>query len=265
MGEHDAIINNAKSEGYVVPPTDSLMGKAAIEVGGKGGTKAAMEIRNQEVTNKIARREAGLRENEPITESNLAAARDTLAQPYRDLAQMSPAAGQLWDEVRQVRSDAKLQWKHYNRSQDPSAMKAAQQLDQRAQQLEQQIDGIAQLNFTPDALQNLRNARTELAKNFMVDRANTPGGNVDAKQIYRDYKARSGGGITGGLKTIAEFEVERRPHFGVDMAELSDIHTGGGSILVVVCICRIAVAPALLWGPVFHSLVVQRDNLPCLT
>jgi hypothetical protein len=221
---HDTIIKNARAEGYKLPP-ESMTGKGLTMVAGKGPVKAALTMENQTVTNKIARRESGLGPAEPITDENLAAARTELAQPYRDLEKMAPAAGKLWKEVQQTRADAKEQWQFYNRLPNPEVKAKAQALDRRAEVLEGQIDDIAKLNFKPEALANLRKARRELAKNFTVDRANTPGGDVDAKAIYRDSKKSK---MTGGLKTIADFEVERRPHFGVEMALEPDMHVGGG-------------------------------------
>lgn len=224
---HNAIIDAAKQEGYLLPGQTTLS-KIGQFIGGKTPTKSAMIIRNQEVTNKIARREAGLAEDMPITEENLAAARKTIAQPYEDLRQMDPEAGRLWDKVRQVRVDARNQWKFYNSFgsrgyADPRVKARAQSLDDRAEALEDQIDRIAIKNFAPEALTNLREARIKLAKNYQVDKANTPGGDVDAKVIARDkgYK-------TDGLKLISDFEIERRPHFGVEMGLHQDVHFGGG-------------------------------------
>jgi hypothetical protein len=221
---HNAIINAAKSEGYVLPGQTTLA-KVGQLIAGKTPTKSGMIIRNQEVTNKIARREAGLAEDIPITDENLAAARTKLAQPYRDLEKMAPTAGRLWKQVQQTRADAKAQWQFYNRSANPEVRAKAQALDARAESLEDKIDDIAKINLKPDALDRLRQARTELAKNFIVDRANTPGGDVDARSVYRDSKRTR---MTGGLKTIADFEIERRPAFGVEMGLEPELHMGGG-------------------------------------
>lgn len=221
---HDEVIGRARAEGYKLPPENTI-GKGLTMIAGKTPVRAALTLENQTVTNKIARREAGLGPAEPITDETLAAARYDLAKPYRDLEAMAPAAGRLWKEVQQTRFDAKEQWNYANRSGNPEEKAKARALDAKALDLEGQIDDIAQLNFKPEQLAQLRKARMELAKNFTVDRANDAAGNVDPKKIYRESQRSK---MSGGLKTIADFEIARRPHFGEEMDLEPEAHIGGG-------------------------------------
>lgn len=249
----NAIIDAAKDEGYVLPGQTTLASIGQM-IAGKTPTKAAMAIRNQEVTNKIARREAGLAEDIPITDQNLAAAREKMSGPYNEVAEVSPKAKSALKSLKQTRVDARNQWRFYNSfgSQgyaNPAVKKAAESLDRKADFYESIIENeavkIAQEQMKlakprgaggrfispmeegrklgQSLVEDLREARTKLAKNYQVDRANTPGGNIDAKSI-----AREKGMKTGGLKLISDFEIERRPAFGVEMDLEPQLHMGGG-------------------------------------
>ncbi len=249
----NAIIDAAKNEGYVLPGQTTLAGIGQM-IAGKTPTKAAMTIRNQEITNKIARREAGLAEDIPITESNLAAAREKMSGPYNEVAEVSSKAKSALKSLKQTRVDARNQWRFYNSygSQgyaNPAVKKQAEALDRKSDFYESIIENeavkIAQEQMKlakprgsggrfispmeegkklgESLVDDLRSARVKLAKNYQVDRANTPGGNVDAKVIARDKGKKS-----DGLKLISDFEIERRPHFGVEMDLEPELHMGGG-------------------------------------
>lgn len=197
----------AQKEGYVTPPSainPTWVGNRIEGIGGKAAIGQDAALRNQPVTNKIARREAGLAENEPITEGTLSAARATMAAPYREVASLNPLAASALEKLQQTRVDAKVFWNHYNRSGDPASLKEAQRLDKNAQMYETAIDKIASRQGSPDLLNQLRDARVRLAKNHEVDRAlNVGTGDVDAKVLGRMLD--KGKPLTDGLATIGRF------------------------------------------------------------
>lgn len=227
----DATLAEGRAAGYVVPGSATgqrgAVRKAVESVAGKAALGQEASIRNQEVTNKIARAEAGLRPNEPITETSLASARERLSAPYREVADMSPKAAGDLDKLKGVRADAKAQWQFYNRSLDPKALKEAQALDAKADRLESAIEreagNVAKKGLRSDyakaaaqasglvkgkdLVSRLRDARKALAKNYQVEKAvNLGTGNVDAAAIGRVYNKVGEKGMTGGLATIGKFQ-----------------------------------------------------------
>ncbi len=199
----DTTLARAQAEGYVVPPT-STAGKAATSIAGKAHTLQEAAVRNQEITNKIARREAGLAENEPISDHTLEVARERMSEPYREVQAMSPIAAKALEGLKAARADAKAWHRYYDRSADPRALKKAQAFDQKAAGYENTIDRIAQGSKNPKLLADLREARMNLAKNYDIERALNPGdGNVDARAIGR--KLKNGAPLSDGMETIGRF------------------------------------------------------------
>lgn len=212
----DATLKAAQAEGYVLPPSivDAGMANKALEsIGGKAATGQEAAIRNQQITNTIARREAGLAENDPISERTLEAARNVIAAPYREVAALSPRAITALEEMKAARNEAKLHWREYNVSQKVSALKEAQRLDLKAKAYERLIDSEAMKVGRADLLPALKNARVALAKNYDIEKAlNIGNGNVDAHVIGRMLDKRGEDALSGGLLTIGKFS-EAFPHF----------------------------------------------------
>lgn len=199
----DATMAAAQAEGYVVPPT-GMAGKVATSIGGKSATKFEASLRNQEVTNKIARREAGLREDEPISDHSLAQAREVMSEPYRQVAALSPVAKKALEDLKQARSDAKSWHRFYERSLDPKALTEARKFDAKADKYESIIDRVAAGSKKPELLDELKIARKNLAKNYEVENAMNVGtGNIDAAYLGR--KLDNGAPLSGGLLTIGRF------------------------------------------------------------
>jgi hypothetical protein len=203
----DATYKAAVEEGYVVPQSaydPTWVGNRIEGLGGKAAVRQQAEVANQQVTNKIARRESGLGPDDPLSEATLAAARDRMSAPYAEVAAVSPRAKVALEKMKQNRADSKLQWKHYNASSDPAVLTKAKALDQRAGAYERLIEVEARKAGRPGLLAELRQARENLAKNFTVERAlNVADGNVDALVIGR--LRDKGSPMTGGLKTIGDF------------------------------------------------------------
>ena len=203
----DATYKAAIDEGYVIPPSEynpTFIGNRIESIGGKAAIKQQAEIVNQQITNKIARREAGLPDDAPLSEAALETARTQMSKPYAEVAAVSARAAEALEKLKQARSDSKVYWKHYNVSADPSSLAKAKSFDQRAVAYEKVIDAEAMKTGKPGLLVELRQARQNLAKNFTVDRAlNVGDGNVDALVIGR--MRDKGSPMTGGLKTIGDF------------------------------------------------------------
>jgi hypothetical protein len=210
----DNTLAAARAEGFVVPPSaiqGSFVGNRVEGVGGKAAIGQEATLRNQQAANKVARREAGLAENDPISEGTLAAARDNMAGPYREVAAVSPRAASAFEKLKEARAEAKTYWTHYERSADPKSLNQARLLDGKAEMLEKLIDREATRAGSPDLLARIREARTAMAKNFDVERAlNLGSGDVDPAVFGRMLDR--GHPLTGGLETIGRFAQAFKPY-----------------------------------------------------
>lgn len=220
-GQRQAILEKGRKLGLVVPPSQANpnAGNRLLEsVGGKAATAQQAAADNADVAYKIAQREAGLAPSEAITMDSLKAARDKLSQPYRDIAALentgplskppfgSPA--QTLEDLRDARKEATNLWTYYKKSGIPKIQRQAQEASAKADALEQTLEAQAADAGRPDLVQQLREARTAIAKNFTVQRAmrgstfepaalarlqsrgNTPlGGDLETlMQMYKDFQ-----------------------------------------------------------------------------
>jgi hypothetical protein len=82
-------LNEAQKAGYVVPPatTNPTLANQALEgASGKIATAQAAAVRNQTVTNKLARQAVGLANDAPITPEALKSLRSTAGEVYNQVA-----------------------------------------------------------------------------------------------------------------------------------------------------------------------------------
>lgn len=213
----DGTLSAAREEGYVVPPSaasrgGSFFGNRVEGIAGKAALNQETVLQNQPVTNRIARREAGLSEDTPISEKTLENARAVIAEPYREVAALSPRAADALDKLKDARAQSKLHHRHYDVSQNPEALAKAEALDSRAAMLEKLIDHEAGKSGVPGLPDRLKEARKNLAKNYDVERAlNLGTGDVDALVIGRMLDKRGEAGMSGGMLTIGKFAQAFRP------------------------------------------------------
>lgn len=206
--ERNATLDAARAEGYRVPPSASGAGgfatNRAESLAGKAATQQEASVRNQAVTDKIGRREAGLNENEPISRRTLEEARERLSEPYREVAAVSPDAAGALEVLKEVRRDASDAWAKYARDPSPSVRKEAQALTKEAAQWESFIDAEAVKAGRPDLLPKLRQARQNIAKNHDVEKAlNIGTGSLDATVWGRMLDKKRP--LSGGLETAGRF------------------------------------------------------------
>lgn len=201
----DTTVNRARDLGYVFPPSEvqgSFLGNQLESVGGKAAIGQEVNRRNQQVTNAVGRREAGLAENEPLSVNTLTAARSRMAGPYREVTALSPAAAEALERVQTLRQDAKDLWSDYGVNRRVETKKAAQKADSDAQHQELIIDAEAHNLGVPGLVTRLRQARQALAKNFDVEAAlNVGSGDLNAA-IWGRMLDR-GRPLSGDLETAA--------------------------------------------------------------
>jgi len=228
----DETLDNARAAGYVVPPSTqnpSFTNNRLESVAGKAAIKQEAGIRNQQITNKLAAEELGFPEGTPITEGKLTSYRDSVSGPYREVVAISPLAAKTLEKLKQARSDATEYHRFYERTADPSALKKAKGFDNNAQLYERVLEKIATRAGKPDLVNELRDARVQIAKSYAIERAmNVGDANISAPALGRMLD--KGIPLTGNLKTIASFaegpgrqfvtEGARIPSPGVSASEM---------------------------------------------
>jgi hypothetical protein len=108
----EAIVKNdtlqaAQKAGYVVPPATSnpsTLNRAMEGISGKAATAQQAAVRNQAVTNKLAKQAVGLANDAPITPQSLKGLRETAGLVYREVASSGKIAAdsQYLDDLAQL-------------------------------------------------------------------------------------------------------------------------------------------------------------------
>ena len=214
-GQRQAVLSKGRELGLKVPPSQanpSAANRVIESIGGKAATAQEASAVNQNVAYSVAQREAGLAPSEAITKESLKAARTRLAEPYREVGQLestgpfsrppfkSPA--QTLEELRSARKEANQLWNYYNRQGIPETQKAAEAATSRASALEQALERQATDAGRPDLVEQLRAARTAIAKNFTVKNS-LRGSTFDPAALARleTYKDVP---LTGDLETLMQ-------------------------------------------------------------
>lgn len=203
----DKTLADAKAAGYVVSPSEvnpSAVNKILESVAGKAATKQEASNRNQAVTSELAAQELGFPKGTAITEGKLDAYRDKVAAPYREVAALSPRAEVALEQLKDTRFEANAYAKHYAVSADPKSLANEKALRAKADALETQIEKIAIKAGRPDLVDDLRAARTQIAKSYDIERAlNVGDAGVSAPALGRALD--KGKPLSGGLETAGRF------------------------------------------------------------
>lgn len=198
----------ANQAGYKFPPSviERGVGRESLEgIGGKAAIKQEAALHNQQVTNKLAKEGASLGPDEVITEQTLAAARERLAEPYRQVAAVSPVASKALEKWKDANAQAKLHWRDYERNLTAAAKKKFDHYDTLAETQQQILENEATRTGNPQLIANLREARVKIAQNYDVDRAlNVGTGEVRANVLGQMINKRGVKGMTGPLGIIAK-------------------------------------------------------------
>ena len=202
----DAALAAGRKAGYVAPPSavkPGLVNEVIESVGGKQATQQSFSLKNQKVTDRLAREYLGLKPDSIMSKASIADLKNTASEPYRQIAKVSDDAAKLLDDWKQANFDAKLHWNHFRKTADPSAYEKATSFQKAA---EQALNGIeaeaARVAPGQQLVEALKAARVKLGKISTVESAMTNGGHVDARMISKQAERFP---FQGELKTIADF------------------------------------------------------------
>jgi hypothetical protein len=202
--------------GYVLPPSVTESGVVSRTLEGLSGKDKMLQlasVKNQAVTDNLAKDYLKIPRETDLTAETLNSAKIPYNEVYQEVSSLpaikralgkeSLSGKEALDQLKSARYDSKLQWNHFNRSGDPEALAKATALDKTAAKLEQQLEGIAMSAKKPELVQQLRDARKELAKIYTVEKSINPEtGNVDAKAIAK--LKEKGVPLDGALGQVAK-------------------------------------------------------------
>ena len=286
-----ATLETGRNAGYVLPPSQVNPGAVTNtleSIGVKAALNQESAIRNQRVTNRLAKEALGIPENVDITETVLEGIRTAEARPYQAIGQLADQARADLDALLQstqsssahqtaanqsvpavanrIRSlstiaaadvnalrDARFRanqgFRHYERSADPDALAGARTAQAEADSLETAIEQAAVEAGTPQVVDQLRAARQRIAQTYDVERAlNLGDANVSAPIIGKALD--KGKPITGPLATIGEFAEA----FPAAVREGSKVPTPGVSALLPIGAVLSGAAGNAAFGPAGMAL-----------
>jgi hypothetical protein len=235
-----AILEAGQQAGYVVPPSavnPTFLGNRLESIAGKDALTQASALKNQDVTNKLAG--DAINVDGPLLPGTIERSRASNYKPYEDIANLpSNTAGYSGvgnnsiqtakhelEQMKQARNDAQAWYKAAERSASPDDLAKAKSAERLAESLDAKLTQKAQAAGNPELMDELYNARREIAKTYDIEKAaNVSTGDVSAPIIGRAHdkapKVR-----TGNLKLIGDMANTFRPY----MREGENIRTPGVS------------------------------------
>lgn len=207
----DETMRRARAEGLVSPTSlsnPSMVGNALESVAGKAAVKQDANLRNSRVVEDIARKEISLPPNTPITVEALNSRRAELSVPYLEASKVSNNAKGYWEMYQNAREQARLAWNEHDRTATRQSLAEAKHFDTQAKLYEGRLMSETQKAKKPQLMDQMREARAEMAKTYNIERAlNLGDGSIDPGTLARAYE--KGVPLTGGLETIARFALSR--------------------------------------------------------
>jgi hypothetical protein len=235
-----ATLEGSRKAGYVVPPATtnpSITNKILESIGGKAATAQDAALRNQSVTNTLARRSVGMADDAPITKDALGAIRSEAGDAYEVLRKVGSVAldqkaTQSLDDVAAKFTGSKLKDALGGGNDIPKIVQALKAeplngdaavdaisllrdkasvaytggdkgLSKAYRELSKTLEDLMERNLSGDALKNFRAARQLMAKTHTVEGAlNSATGNVSATKLASQLDKKP---LSGDLLTAARF------------------------------------------------------------
>lgn len=264
----------ARAEGFVVEPSRVRAPSELKEtVAGVAAIAQNAAIKNQAVADTLTEKFLSVPPQTPLDKPLLKALRDKAAEPYRQVASLSPDAATALEELKQVRADARAAYRSYDANANPAFLAEAKKLSTSADTWEKVIEDIAQQAGRPELIPQLRGAREYIARTYAVqDVLNVGSGHVSLPKIGK--MLQDGAPLTGEFALMGRFarsfqrvarEIESIPPAGVsgtDAASASMLAVGGAGAAGNVVGMAAGGLP-LLRGPAREKVLSKayQDNL----
>jgi hypothetical protein len=221
-----AVLEAGQKAGFVVPKSEvapSFINNRLEGVAGKAALNQESILRNQTATTAQARKAIGIADDVPITGNVIDKAIKAQYKPYEDIAALPTRASQargysvnthtqtnsgaLLEELKQARHDSQAWYKTAEmQGGNPEMVAKAKALSNRAKAIEIEFENRAIAAGKPELVPQLREARTNIAKIYSVDKArNVATGDIDPRIIGAQLD-KAPKKITGELKQVGEFQ-----------------------------------------------------------
>ena len=261
----DANVKSAIDAGYKITPTyagGSNIATALEGISGKFKTQELAGIKNQSVTDKLARSGLGLPENASISEAAINDLKVPHNAVYKEASSLpsgvvgqsttkSLATGkdvttdivksgdQLVSDWKEASDSARAAYKAANSplSPNPNEMRSqAKEFSAKADSLQNQIQTLAETNGKSDLVDRLKDARKNLARIYTYEDALNPEtSHIDAKQIGKalqkgkplDENATTIGKFANGFGDLAKVPKVREASPITPLDVISSALTGG--------------------------------------
>lgn len=148
----DATLAEARAAGYVIPASKinpTVVNEMLEGLAGKAETAQEALVRNQEVTNALARKAAGLPASAPITETALKAVRQESGKAYERIGSISNEAAADLEALKKARHDSSQYRRKYDTSKDPVDLEKADGFKKEANRLEDRLELHAEAQLDP--------------------------------------------------------------------------------------------------------------------
>lgn len=259
-----ATFKEVQEAGYFVPPSavnPSATAKGLESIAGKAAVRQEVMQKNQEVTNRLAKRALGLPEDEDITPLAIKTLREEASKPYEEIAKLSPSAADTLRALREARVMATRSINHYKKSALPAALDDFDTYSQLAESLEQALEKEAIAAGKSDLVPKMVEARKRIAKSYDVENALLEStGDVSAPAL-RNARNNRNRPLTGELNTIANFAEAFEPYAGVG----TKVTTPGVSATVPTTVALLATlgyqASQSPYGVVLGTLPLVRGTV----
>jgi len=203
----DKTIAETLGAGYKIPPAEtnpSFANRTLESFAGKVNTAQSLSADNQDITNKLAKKALNLPDSISLSDEVLKGVRQEAGKAYQQIADLDPHLAQDIEKLKIAKNEANSYYKLYNRSAHPEDLKKAQGLRDQANQIETWLEDAVQNYGQPQLLQNLKDARQQIAKTYEVEHAlNSATGNVNARSLAKSFNKDVP--LSGELATIGKF------------------------------------------------------------
>lgn len=227
-------IKQSIDAGYAIPPSQAggtRWQKFQEFIGGKPKTEQEAQFKNQTITNNLVKKYLGLSESDNLGTDAIQAVKELHNPTYEKVSKLPeiktttsekvfdsfglpkgtqsttkvilPSGQQLLDDLKQIRADSKGYWDFWKRTGDPATLKQAIKLDNEASLLENKLEQLAKIHKQPELINELKNARRELAKAHTVNKAMNPATGDISANIFSSMLGKVP--LTGEAKTIANY------------------------------------------------------------
>ena len=233
----EKIFKEANKEGYVVAPSQTSnptkMQQRAESAVGQSKMIEAVNIKNQEVTDRLVRKYLGLKEDAPLDALIMDQVRAKHGKVYETIKKLKgktktdvKGKGDLFntkqtkttvihrngDEILEdlglMQAEERGLWRQYNfgeKAGDRAILNQAKAAGKEIEKIEQELVKLIGYHKQPKLYDKYQKARTDIAKTYTIESAMNPAtGMVDARKLGNALGTKKGF-MTGEAKKIANF------------------------------------------------------------